>query len=165
MPEQGPTAEPRFFGRRHAHEACVQRALAEAEAVCGQRGARLTPIRRAVLALVWESHRAIKAYDILDALAARGRRAKPATVYRALEFLLEHGLVHRIDSLNAFVGCLAPTRDHRAQFLICEDCGEVSEMAAPAINRAVARKAGAAGFAVRHQIIELHGRCPECRPS
>ena len=90
-----------------------------------ERGVRLTPLRRRVLELVWGSHRAVKAYDLLAALGDAVGAAKPPTVYRALEFLMAQGLVHRIDSLNAFVGCPQPDHRHSAQFLICGGCGDV----------------------------------------
>ena len=130
--------------------------------MCRQRGARLTPLRRRVLELVWGGHRAVKAYDLLAALGDAEGAAKPPTVYRTLEFLMDLGLVHRIDSLNAFVGCPQPDRRHSAQFLICGGCGEVSEMNAASIDRAVADQAAGSGFALSRQIIELHGKCPHC---
>ena len=153
---------PAFHDGGHEHQGCIADALARAEAVCRQRGARLTPLRRRVLELVWGSHRATKAYDLLAALGDEDGAAKPPTVYRTLEFLMELGLVHRIDSLNAFVGCPMPDRRHTAQFLICGGCGEVSEMTASSIDRAVADQAAGSGFALSRQIIELHGKCPHC---
>ena len=153
---------PAFHDGGHEHQGCIADALARAEAVCRQRGARLTPLRRKVLELVWGSHRATKAYDLLAALGDEDGAAKPPTVYRTLEFLMELGLVHRIDSLNAFVGCPMPDRRHTAQFLICGVCGEVSEMTASSIDRAVADQAAGSGFALSRQIIELHGKCPRC---
>ena len=153
---------PAFHDGKHEHQGCIADALARAEAVCRERGARLTPLRRRVLELIWGNHRAVKAYDLLAALSDEDGAAKPPTVYRTLEFLMELGLVHRIDSLNAFVGCPQPDRRHSAQFLICGGCGEVSEMNAASIDRAVADQAAGSGFALSRQIIELHGKCPQC---
>ena len=153
---------PTFQHGGHEHQSCIEDALARAEALCRRRGARLTPLRRRVLELVWGNHRAVKAYDLLTALGETAGAAKPPTVYRALEFLMEHGLVHRIDSLNAFVGCPQPDGRHSAQFLICGGCGEVSEINAASIDRAVADRAADSGFALSRKIIELHGRCPRC---
>ena len=153
---------PAFHDGGHEHRGCIADALARAEAVCRERGARLTPLRRRVLELVWGSHRAVKAYDLLAALGDAEGAAKPPTVYRTLEFLMDLGLVHRIDSLNAFVGCPQPNRRHSAQFLICGGCGEVSEMNAASIDRAVTDQAAGSGFALSRQIIELHGKCPHC---
>lgn len=157
-----PGERPTFHEGGHEHQTCIEDALARAEALCRRRGARLTPLRRRVLELVWGSHRAVKAYDLLAALGDTAGTAKPPTVYRALEFLIEHGLVHRIDSLNAFVGCAQPDERHSAQFLICGGCGEVSEMNAASIDRAAADQAAESGFALSRSIIELHGRCPRC---
>ena len=153
---------PAFHDGGHEHRSCIEDALASAEAVCRRRGVRLTPLRRRVLELVWDSHRAVKAYDLLAALGDGLGAAKPPTVYRALEFLMAQGLVHRIDSLNAFIGCPQPDRRHSAQFLICGGCGEVSEMNAASIDRAVAKRAADSGFALSRKIIELHGKCPRC---
>jgi Fur family zinc uptake transcriptional regulator len=95
--------------RPHDHSHCVHSALSEADTLCAQKGLRLTALRRRVLELVWQSHKPLGAYDILAVLSEQdGRRAAPPTVYRALDFLLENGLVHRISSLNAFVGCVHP---------------------------------------------------------
>ena len=154
-----------FHGAEHAHARCIGEALDRAEALCRQRGARLTRMRRRVLELIWDSHKAVKAYDLLDRLSESEKSVRPPTVYRALEFLIAHGLVHRVDSLNAFVGCSGSDERHNAQFLICQECGEVSEMDGLAIGRAVARQAAAAGFTVRRQTVELHGECPSCAAS
>ena len=159
-----PDDRPAFHGGGHEHQSCIEDALARAEDLCRRRGARLTPLRRRVLELVWGGHRAVKAYDLLAALGEGVGAAKPPTVYRALEFLMEQGLVHRIDSLNAFVGCPQPDEGHSAQFLICGACGEVSEINAASIDHAVAERAAASGFALSRIIIELHGRCPRCAP-
>ena len=97
----------------HDHDHCIETALGDAESVCIERGVRLTVLRKRVLEIVWQSHRPLGAYAILDVLAADGRRAAPPTVYRALDFLQENGLVHRIASMNAFVGCPMPDRRHR----------------------------------------------------
>ena len=151
-----------FHGTRHAHGRCVGRALSRAEALCRQRGARLTQMRRRVLELIWDSHKAVKAYDLLDQLSESKKSVRPPTVYRALDFLMAHGLVHRVDSLNAFVGCSGSDEPHNAQFLICQECGEVSELDGAVIGQAVAQQAARAGFKVRRQMVELHGECPAC---
>lgn len=151
-----------FPPRKHDHVACVTGALDVAEEKCRREGLRLTPLRRRVLELVWSSHGPVGAYDILDRLRAERTGAAPPTVYRALDFLLEHELIHRIESLNAFVGCGDPARRHGGQFLICTDCGSVAELDDPAIARTVSRSAGSLGFTVAHQTIEISGRCGAC---
>ncbi len=151
----------RSFARAaHDHRRCVARALDVAGKLCLARGARLTALRRRVLALVWRSHRPVGAYDIL-ALLRRGRVAPP-TVYRALDFLIGQGLVHRIESLNAFVGCARPQRAHACQFLICTDCRAAAEIDDPGLDDAVAKSARRARFVVRRPTVELLGLCARC---
>jgi Fur family zinc uptake transcriptional regulator len=147
----------------HDHESCVGGALDRAAQLCAARGARLTELRREVLRLVWQGHEPVGAYPILEALRQSHAGAAPPTVYRALDFLSEHGLIHRIESLNAYVGCSQPERPHVSQFLICAGCGTAAEIDDPAIAASVLRRAGELGFAVEQQTIELRGRCPGCR--
>lgn len=154
-----------FIGEKHDHRRCVKSALAQAEQLCATRGARLTPIRRRVLQLVWASHKPSGAYEILEALSkdSRGKRVAPPTVYRALDFLLEQGLIHRIESLNAFVGCPHPdSEDHPSQFLICEDCGAIAELEDSTIEKALRQASRKQNFAIRRQTVELTGLCPDC---
>lgn len=146
----------------HDHDACVDDALATAAVVCEERGARLTALRRRVLEVVWGRHGPVRAYDILDRLGPGRRRAAPPTVYRALEFLLDAGLIHRIESLNAYVGCGDPHGAHGAQFLICEACGSVAEIDDAAISRRLGRRARGLGFRVRRQTVEILGLCAPC---
>jgi Fur family zinc uptake transcriptional regulator len=148
---------------RHNHDRCVDDALQRAAVLCTRRGARLTRLRRRVLELVWQGHAAVKAYDILDELGSAGASAKPPTVYRALDFLIAHGLVHRLESLNAYVGCPAPDAAHEGQFLICDACGTVSEFEAAPIQAAIAEQAAAQDFAVARQTVEVRGLCQPCR--
>jgi Fur family zinc uptake transcriptional regulator len=147
----------------HDHQACIEETLAAAEAVCAARDARLTPLRRRVLEIIAQSHAAIGAYEIIDRMAEAGRRPAPITVYRALEFLIEHGLVHRLASLNAFIACARPSDAHGAQFLICRRCGRVAELADPAVRRAIDRGAARADFAVATPVVEVVGTCAPCR--
>ncbi len=138
-------------------------ALARAEAVCAERQARLTPLRRRVLELIWRSHRPRGAYDILADLTSEGRRAAPLTVYRALDFLVEQGLVHPLESLHAFIGCTAPERRHSVQFLVCERCGTAIERSDPRITEAIRRTAAELGFDIAGEVVEIRGLCPDCR--
>ena len=124
---------PAFAEHDHDHKACQGEALERAELICAERGVRLTDTRKRVLELVWSGHKPLGAYDILDALRRERDGAAPPTVYRALEFLMGLGLIHRIESLNAFVGCTDPETPHRAQFLICDQCGTTAELNDPRI--------------------------------
>lgn len=148
----------------HDHTRCVSHALAEADTLCARAGVRLTELRKRVLELVWQSHKPLGAYDILAVLSEQdGRRAAPPTVYRALDFLLENGLVHRIASLNAFVGCNHPEHPHQGQFLICRRCHAAIELEQPAIAAAIVDAARGVNFSVEGQTVEVVGLCATCR--
>lgn len=148
----------------HDHSHCVSSALAEADVICAKQGVRLTTLRKRVLELVWQSHKPLGAYDILGVLSeADGRRAAPPTVYRALDFLLENGLVHRIASLNAFIGCVRPEHAHQGQFLICKQCHTTIELEQASISQAILASAQEIGFAVEAQTVEIVGLCASCR--
>lgn len=148
----------------HNHAHCVSSALAEADTLCERSGVRLTALRKRVLELVWQSHKPLGAYDILAELSAQdSRRAAPPTVYRALDFLLENGLVHRIASLNAFIGCNHPEHPHQGQFLICRNCHTAIELEQPSISEAIEQAARTVDFKVEGQTVEIVGLCAPCR--
>lgn len=150
-------------GEVHDHARCVDQALGRAERLCESRGVRLTELRRRVLELVWRSHTPVGAYEIMEGLAAERGRVGPPTVYRALDFLAEQGLVHRLDSLNAFIGCSAPADGHKAYFLICRACRTVMELDDKAVATALASAATRAGFVIESETVELAGLCARCR--
>lgn len=147
--------------RAHDHAHCVSRVLDEAEAATAAVGARFTPVRRRVLEILLESHVALGAYEILKRLAAEGLGDKPPVVYRALDFLVEQGLAHKIERLNAFVACMHPAEDHDPAFLICRDCRAVAETRSP--SSAVAGDAAAIGFQIETTVVEAEGLCPKCQ--
>ena len=146
----------------HDHRACIDKALDRAEAICAERKVRLTPVRARVLELVWASHAPVGAYGLLDELKNDKAGAAAPTIYRALEFLLEQGLIHRIESLNAYVGCDHPDSGHSGPILICRACGQAAEIEDNGIGAVMARWAGHAGFEVETPVIELKGLCPRC---
>jgi Fur family zinc uptake transcriptional regulator len=157
---------PRPFKRgKHDHRHCVTTALVRAAKICAAKGARLTAIRRQVLELVWQTHRPVGAYEILAALGRKRETVAPPTVYRALEFLQAQGLVHRIESLNAFIGCERPDEPHCGQFLICRACGRAAELADGRIEAAMRRGLAEADFALERPTVEALGLCPDCRPA
>jgi len=148
----------------HDHGHCVSSALAEADTLCARQGVRLTALRKRVLELVWQSHRPLGAYDILAELSEQdGRRAAPPTVYRALDFLLDNGLVHRIASLNAFIGCSHPEHPHQGQFMICRSCHTAIELGNTAVTDAIAAAAAGIDFLAETQTVEVVGICAPCR--
>ena len=141
----------------------ARQALARADVLCQERGVRLTELRRRVLEILWSSPTPLGAYAILDVLRDDGRPGAPPTVYRALDFLLEQGLIHRLASLNVFTGCRQPDSHHGGQFLICRDCGQVNELTDPAVEALLCAEAAARDFEVLAQMVEVLGRCPDCR--
>ena len=152
-----------FASPQHNHEHCIDDAVAAAARLCDSRGARLTEQRRKVLQLVWSSHEPIGAYTLLAAMQKSGKMVAPPTVYRALDFLVEQGLVHRIESRNAYVGCAAPNASHVGQFLLCGSCGSAAELDEAAIGSAIASSAASVGFEVTRATVEILGTCPNCR--
>ena len=160
MPKQGNKIT--FIDIDHDHNACRGEAVGRAELICTKRGVRLTDIRKRVLELVWRGHKPLGAYDILDELQKERSGAAPPTVYRALDFLIEHGLIHKLESINAFVGCTDPETPHRAQFLICGKCGTTAELNDLRIDEAISDQAKAVGFRVLRRTIEVEGTCPRC---
>ena len=147
----------------HNHSECVSEALGTAEHLCVERGVQLTPVRHKVLELIWESHKAVKAYELLDRLKPLQQAAKPATIYRALDFLIEQGLIHRVESLNAFVGCRCSGHQHDQLLLICKHCHEVEERSASDVMSALSLEFRQAGFMVYSKAIEVHGICAKCQ--
>jgi len=165
VPVSAPVKPGTFPDSKHDHGKCVRSALARAEIICAVHGVRLTELRRHVFELVWQSHTPVGAYDVLERLSAGSRKAQPPTVYRALEFLLGQGLIHRIESLNAYIGCAVPGDDHAGQFLICRDCGVAAELVDQRIDDAIGKGAAAAGFSIERPTVELEGVCARCRRS
>lgn len=148
----------------HDHSFCRASAMARAEKLCAAQGLRLTDLRRRVLGVLLNDHRAMGAYDILDVLAAEGMRAQPPTVYRALEFLTDAGLAHRVHMLNAFVACDQAGDDHQPAFLVCKDCHGVSETSVEGGADALGiGRSDAVGFRAAMAVVEIPGQCPTCR--
>lgn len=139
----------------------VEAALAEAEKLAQKRGQKMTRIRRKVLRLLLESTEPAKAYDLLANLDGEGS-AKPPTIYRALDFLQDVGLAHKIESLNAFVACGHASHSHSAVFLICDTCGGAEELHAISTTAAIEAETNAAGFKISHAMLEAHGICRAC---
>jgi Fur family transcriptional regulator, zinc uptake regulator len=141
----------------------VARSLAKAQAIARGRGVALTPIRRDVLELVLKAGRPVGAYALLAELETKNGKAMPPTVYRALDFLMEQGFVHKIESLNAFIGCLDLDHAHRSQFVICNDCGQTVELLDDALSTSLDERAHKLDFEVTQQVVEIRGVCADCR--
>lgn len=152
-----------FQNPAHDHGSCVKTALRNAEDKSRILGLRFTKTRRRVLEILWQSHSPLGAYEILDQLQEDGRRPAPMVVYRALDFLIEAGLAHKLSSCNAFIGCSAPDKSHNAQFLICDSCGSAAEIDEKPILNAVEDTAASVGFKVKQRVVEITGVCPNCQ--
>jgi Fur family transcriptional regulator, zinc uptake regulator len=163
----GVSAGDRILAEKHDHSdhhGHHHEAIVDAEAHCAKLGLRLTDTRRHVFEALASKQQAMGAYDLIDALANRGhKRLAPISVYRALDFLLEAGLAHKIESRNAFVAC--PHRhsnDDVVVFMICDQCGRVEEATSNAVSKAMAAVAHGMQFKPRGQVVEMHGRCAGC---
>jgi Fur family zinc uptake transcriptional regulator len=132
------------------------------EKACEERGLRLTPLRAQVLGLIAAAGKPVKAYDLLDSMKTQNGSSAPPTVYRALDFLLEQGFIHRLASVNAFVGCHHPQARHSVPFLICDNCQAAIELEDERIPRLLDSQAKSLGFVPRAQTLEVHGLCASC---
>jgi len=157
------TKSPDIAFRKHDHRLCQRQLLSEARQLCESRKLRLTPRRRQVLEILLVSHQPMGAYDILAELnrSKPAERIAPPIVYRALEFLMAEGLIHRIESRNAFISCAHPGHQCTAQFLICRDCEQVAELESSALP--LLDEASNLGFEVDHSVVEITGVCAECQ--
>jgi Fur family zinc uptake transcriptional regulator len=152
-----------FPPAEHDHRRCIQDMMARVEDLCVRDHLRLTAQRRRVLDIVAASHEALGAYEILARMGRTDRALAPISIYRALAFLVEHGLVHRVESLNAYVACTQVGDRHLGQFLVCSACRRVAELECPLIAEAIFSEAEAASFAVTRPIVEITGLCNACR--
>ncbi|KIZ33844.1 MULTISPECIES: transcriptional repressor [Rhodopseudomonas] len=157
-------AKPTFPAPDHDHDRCTADAIAHAEQVCAGRARNFTPIRRHVLRALLSSHRPLGAYEVIDELARHMPRPAPITVYRALDFLMQNGLVHRIESRNAFLACAHDHADASAvAFLICDSCGSVGELPATPVAKALNDAARLTGFTPKLSVVEITGICAHCQ--
>jgi Fur family zinc uptake transcriptional regulator len=148
----------------HDHGPCIEEAIARARQVCDARGIKLTVLREAVLRVLTGSHKALGAYEIIDKMNQQGRRLAPISVYRIIDVLVEAGLVHRLESKNAYFACLSRHTDSASMvILLCEGCNRVAETEAPEAWGAIEAITHDNGFSVSATVLEIQGQCPDCR--
>jgi Fur family zinc uptake transcriptional regulator len=147
--------------QRHDHRHCQNQLLATARSLCKQRKIRLTARREQVLQILLQSHQPMGAYDILAQINQTESAVAPPIVYRALEFLLDEGLIHRIECKNAFISCVHPGHEGAAQFLICKGCEKVAELDEP--TSTLKSEANRVGFTIDHSVVEITGFCADCQ--
>ncbi|NOQ65013.1 MAG: transcriptional repressor [Methyloprofundus sp.] len=148
---------------KHNHHRCIDHALQVAEQVCLKKKLRLTKIRRQVLQLICENHKAVGAYELLDLFREFDPNAKPVTIYRSLDFLMDIGLVHKIESQNAFIACLQAEKQHKSVILICGQCKNAFEIDATAVYENLFALSKQAQFEPQYLTLELHGLCVNCQ--
>jgi Fur family zinc uptake transcriptional regulator len=162
MAETEPSCHDPVAFDAHDHGQCVETALAAAEAHCASEGLRFTPVRRAALEILLGEHRAMGAYELLDRLQEAGFGSQPPVAYRALEFLVANGFVHKIERLNAFIACAHPGASHSPAFLICRECDAVAEAQSAPARGSLGEAARATGFRIERTVVEALGVCPAC---
>lgn len=148
---------------RPLHPDAIGEQLRTAEALCAERGRRLTPIRRKVLELLLRHGRSLKAYELLDAMRAEYPGAAPPTVYRALDFLMDEGLIHRLDAVNAWTACHDAAGEPHDLLVVCTGCGAVAEVSDPVMSQQLAERVALTGFALATHETEIRALCPQCQ--
>ena len=146
----------------HDHSACVQDGMTAAQARCANESLRFTPVRQKTLEILLQEHRALGAYEVLDRLRESGFGSQPPVAYRALDFLVENGFVHKIEKLNAFIACTNPDKFHSPAFMICRKCESVAEAQSQHERGALGEAAKAVGFLIEKTVVEAEGLCPAC---
>lgn len=144
------------------HNNCIEEALKKAEKLCLERNLNFTRLRKAVLELVWESHVPLKAYEILDRLKIKESTAKPITIYRILDFLIENNMIHKLASQNTFLGCSHPGSNHNCYFIICTKCHVVDEGCSTDLLTPIYHNLHSINFKSQHITLEIQGICKNC---
>tara|TARA_B100000035_G_scaffold142462_1_gene121259 strand:- start:2071 stop:2529 length:459 start_codon:yes stop_codon:yes gene_type:complete len=144
------------------HKTCVNDTLKKVETICKQKELKLTKLRHRVLKLIWKSHSYVKAYDLLEELKKIDPAAKPPTIYRTLDFLIENGFIHKIQSLNAYIGCAHPNEHKECYFLICKKCQNIEECCSEKIDKVVTSTIVKNNFKPNQVTLEISGVCQEC---
>ena len=144
------------------HKISIDEALKKAEVICNKKGVKLTKLRQKVLTLILKNHGYVKAYDLLNDLKKNDTSAKPPTVYRSLDFLMEHGFIHKIQSLNAFVGCSHPDEHEDCYFLICKECKNIEECCSNKVKKVLTSTSGKNNFSPNQVTLEITGICQDC---
>lgn len=152
------------------HDDNIQGRLKQAKKLCQEAGGRFTALREDIYRLILQAGRPLGAYDLMSLLQQERIQTKqklinvaPPTVYRSLDFLLEFGLIHQLNSINAYIPCCHPRQEHAAVFLICQNCQTVQELSNPPIHQMIEFSQKTLDFSVKKSMIELSGLCHACR--
>lgn len=147
----------------HDHRACTAEMIEAVERYCAAHKLQFTAIRRRVLEMLLEEHKALGAYDILARLNAEGRSSQPPVAYRALDFLVSNGFAHKIERMNAYIACAHPHERHAPAFMICRVCDSVAEATSEPARGMLGVAAREAGFRIERTVVEAVGVCPACQ--
>ncbi|WP_281954696.1 Fur family transcriptional regulator [Pseudophaeobacter arcticus] len=147
----------------HDHASCIVSCIDTVDSQCKAQGLQFTPVRKRVLEILLQEHRALGAYEILDRLREEGLGSQPPVAYRALDFLVTNGFAHKIERLNAFIACTHPGQDHAPVFMICRLCKSVAEAQTIPTNGQLGQVARDAGFQIERTVVEAEGLCPKCQ--
>ena len=145
------------------HHQCKEEAFNRAKHLCDERNLRFTELRQRVFDIVWESHQPVKAYDIIRKMSSEAHTVKPPIVYRSLDFLLEHRLIHKLTSVSAYTGCKHPTHEHDCAFLICTACNNAQEFCHDELSEHILGVIDMHSFSKEKKIVEVLGTCQNCR--
>ncbi|MGB4191684.1 MAG: transcriptional repressor [Rickettsiales bacterium] len=145
------------------HSKCINSALEHAQSLCNQKKILFTSLRKNILEIIWQSHIPLKAYDLLERLQKKDSSAKPITVYRTLDFLLLHNLIHKLESQNTYFGCTHPGDIHNCYFLICKKCNQVEEGCEHNLLKKIYETLKESNFIVDHAVLEIKGICKSCQ--
>ena len=149
--------------RQHQHRHEPRQYVDSVARACEARELKLTPLRRRVLELIARERKPVKAYDLLDRLKGEREHAAPPTVYRALDFLLEHGFIHKLESVNAYLSCPHPDERHTVPFFICDQCASATELCDDKVSLLLDKQAATLGFTPASRTVEVHGTCARCK--
>lgn len=150
---------------KHDHGACISHGIEKVLNSCVDNGLQFTPVRRRVMEILLEQHRAMPAYEILDVLREEGLGSQPPVVYRALEFLIKNGFAHKIERCNAFTACMHVGQNHVPAFLICTICDAVVETESAVSKDVLGNAALETNFVIDRIVLEAEGKCPKCQAS
>lgn len=145
------------------HNSCINEAVSQADLICNEQNIRFTALRRNVFKIILQNHQPAKAYDVLGQLQENDSSAKPSTVYRTLDFLLEHGLIHKLHSSNSYTACSHPKKHNQCYFLICDNCSEIKECCDKILTTAFNEIASANNFKAKNITVEISGLCNNCK--
>ncbi len=148
--------------KNHNHKECSKRVIKNAKEVCHEGSLNLTPIRKKVLEIIASNHKPSRAYDILSKLKDGGFSDKPPTVYRALDFLIENKMVHKLSTINAYVACFNDEAEEVSCFLICEKCQDIEEFQDEAVIKAMTNIGKNKRINIKNVNLEISFRCDQC---